>query len=430
MIRTLEDAIQEIKDLRNPDKTKYSLQDIYKSAFAVFFLQDSSLLEFQRRLEDWVQKNNLRSVFNIEAIPSDSQLRDVIDDHDATPILGVFKKYFHFLQRNKYIEKYKFLNKSYLVALDGSEYFTSENIHCSKCLVKKSRDGSVRYHHQILQATLVHPDNKEVIPFAPEFIRNEDGQKKQDCERNAGKRLLKTLKKEHPHLAITIVGDSLYSNTPFLKELKENRFSYILTAKPNDHKSLYSDVEGLRKSNLLDTHRKNENKREYVYEWVNAIELNGTANSPKVNFLQLSIMKNGKRTFRNAWVTDIEISEQNVEEIARGGRARWKIENEAFNTLKNHGYHLEHNFGHGKNNLSEVFFILNLLAFFIHQIFQLSDGAYQAARACFSARKEYWNCIRSSFRYFFIQSWETLLIRIKGPPRPFPEGNGVLEITL
>lgn len=429
LLDQLKETAGQIVDQRDPDKIKYPLVDIYISAFAMFFLQDSSLLEFQRRLEDSVQRNNLRSVFGVEAIPSDSQLRDVIDLHDMTPLLSLFGDYFHHLQRNKKLEEFQVLDNKYLIAIDGSEYFTSEKVHCNKCLVKKTKDGDLRYHHQILQSTLVHPGKQEVIPLAPEFIHNEDGKKKQDCERNAGKRLLKKIKKTHPRLAIIIIGDSLYSNTPFIKELQENSFSFILTAKPNDHKSLYRDVEGLRKGHLLDIHKRTEKGREYIYEWVNDIDLNGNPDSPKVNFLQLKIMKNGKCTLRNAWVTDILITEENVEEITRGGRARWKIENETFNTLKNHGYHLDHNFGHGENHLSEAFFILNLLAFFFHQIFQLTDGMYQEARKRFSARKEYWNCIRSSFRYFLIQSWETILVRITGPPRPFPE-SGLLELTL
>jgi hypothetical protein len=93
-----------------------------------------------------------------------------------------------------------------------------------------------------------------------------------------------------------------------------------------------------------------------------------------------------------------------------------KIENEGFNTLKNHGYHLEHNFGHGKENLSEALFILNLLAFYFHQIFSLSDYQYQTARADFSARTEYWNFIRSVFRMFLFDSWEQLLEKMNSPP--------------
>jgi hypothetical protein len=420
LLEVLRDAVSTIPDSRDQERITYSLSDIYLSAFALFYVQDPSLLEFQRRCQEQVQQNNISTVFGVDAIPSDSQLRDVIDEHGNEAIREVFGKYFHRLQRGKQLESYRFLGQSYLIVIDGSEYFTSELIHCKKCLTKTSKkDGIKRYHHQILQGTLVHPEKREVIPLAPEFIRNEDGTEKQDCERAAGKRLVHAIKRDHPHLPIIIAGDSLYSNTPFLRELTDCGFSYLLVAKPQDHKSLYKDIAGLRNGGLLDSYTKEgQNGREYLYEWVNGVDLTASADSEKVNYCCLTIRRNGKATYKNGWITDIEITQENIEEVIRGGRARWKIENEGFNTLKNHGYHLQHNFGHGTNNLSETFFLLNLLAFFFHQIFQLCDGLYQEARSRFSARREFWNCIRSMFRLFIFPSWEELLERINGPPLP------------
>ena len=421
LLKCLQEAINEIDDCRTAEKTIYTLSDFYTCGFAIFFLQDKSVLEFQRRLQKEINRNNLCTVFNIKNLPSDTQLRDVIDNHSYKPIQKVFKQYFSILQRGKYLSQFQFLDSTYLITIDGTEYFSSESIHCKKCLYSKTKEGGLRYHHQILQATLVHPEMRQVIPFAPEFIRNRDGQEKQDCERNAGKRLINRIKKDHPFLHVVIGGDSLYSNQPFINELRKNNFSYILTAKPNDHKSLYADIQGLRRSGLLDNVEKKENKRKYVYEWVNDVPLNDNPESPLVNFVQLQIYKGEKMTFKSAWITDVKITNENVFEIVAGGRARWKIENEGFNTLKNHGYHHEHNFGHGKKNLSEALFILNLLAFYFHQIFSLSNYHYQTARADFSARIEYWNFIRSIFRIFLFDSWEQLLERMNSPPTSFIE---------
>ena len=121
-------------------------------------------------------------------------------------------------------------------------------------------------------------------------------------------------------------------------------------------------------------------------------------------------------------MTDLVVSEENVREVVRGARARWKIENEGFNTLKNHGYHLEHNFGHGHRYLSEAFFVLNLLAFYVHQILELTDRLYQSCRAGFSARREFWNAIRASFRLLLFDSWEQVLLRMNSPPLPAFQG--------
>jgi hypothetical protein len=287
--------------------------------------------------------------------------------------------------------------------------------------VRKS-DGTVRYYHQILQPVFIHPDRKQVIPLAPEFIRKQDGESKDDCETNAGKRAVRRIRSTHRQLDAIMVADSLYSTTPFIRLVESLRYSFLLAVKPGSHQSLFADVEGMRRAKLLDRIEVKEKARRYVYEWVNQMHLTDSPTSPVVSYIELKIYNSsGEMTRHFSWVSDIEVSEHNVRELVRGARARWKIENEGFNTLKNHGYHLEHNFGHGKKYLSEAFFVLNLLAFFMHQIFELVDGLYQLARGSFSSRREYWNAIRSSFRLLLFESWDQVLERIHGPPQPaFP----------
>ena len=420
LLHSIQSSFSKIIDLRDPDKIIYSLSDIFTSAFALFFLQDPSLLAFQRRIESEKSQNNMRGVFGVENIPSDTQLRDIIDTHENAEVSGIFKDFLTKLQRAGQLIKYKFLDKYYLVALDGSDYFSSDKVHCDRCLTKKTSDG-LHYHHQILQSTIIHPDMKQVIPLAPEFISNKDGMSKQDCEQNAGKRLIDRVKKDHPRLPLVWVGDGLYSKAPFIEKIKDNGYSYILVAKPKDHKYLYSEIESFRKINETETMSSPGLKKDstFHYDWINGIPLNGQSDVPIVNTVLFSITKNGKKTMSNTWVTDIQITKENVAWIVRGGRARWKIENESFNTLKNQGYHLEHNFGHGNHNLSETFFMLNLLAFFFHQIFELASPEYMQARAAFSSKKEYWNCIRSMFRLFIISDWQHLLLRINSPPQEF-----------
>ena len=259
---------------------------------------------------------------------------------------------------------YRFLSDYYLITLDGSEYFSSEKIHCGNCLTKKTKGDGINYHHQILQPAIVYPGIKKVIPLAPEFIRNTDGTTKQDCEINAGKRIIEKIRKAHRQLKMIIVADSLYSKQPFIKDLKDQRFSFILVAKPNDHKVMMEhlhaskELRGLSQFTFAD-----EEGRQHLYEWENDVALNGNKDSIKVNFFEYSIIVNGKVTFHYGWVTDIPIDRTNIVQLVKAGRARWKIENEGFNTLKTQGYHLKHNFGHGKQYLSETFFVLNLIAF-------------------------------------------------------------------
>ena len=263
-----------------------------------------------------------------------------------------------------------------------------------------------------------------VLPLAPEFIRNSDGKgdeyDKQDCEINAGHRMLERLRADYPRMAAIIVADSLYSKQPFVEKLTAGRFSFLLVAKPGDHKSLYEDVDGLRRGNLLDRHHTVHRGKRHEYEWVTDLPLNGSPDSPRINFIQFRIIKHGEVKYRNAWVTDLVPTTDNIVQLVRAGRARWKIENEAFNTLKNQGYHLKHNFGHGDRHLSEAFFTLNLLAFFMHQIFELVDGLYQRVRTFFSSRRAFWDEVRSAFRLFLFTSWDQVLERMNSPPEQLP----------
>ena len=214
--------------------------------------------------------------------------------------------------------------------------------------------------------------------------------------------------------------DSLYSKQPFVEKLTGGRFSFLLVAKPGDHINLYKDVAGLRRGNLLDRHHTVHRGERREYEWVTGLPLNGKPDSPLINFIQFRIVKNGKVTYRNAWVTDLVPTTDNIAQLVRAGRARWKIENEGFNTLKNQGYHLKHNFGHGDRHLSEALFVVNLLAFFMHQIFELVDGLYQRVRTFFSSRRAFWDEVRSAFRLFLFTSWDQVLERMNSPPEQLP----------
>jgi hypothetical protein len=400
----------------------YDIHDCLMSAFAMMFFQDPSLLQFQKRLQDAIQKNNLTTLFGVSNIPGDTQLRDTIDSCDPQQIEAVFSDYFALLQRGKQLESFRVLDGYYLIPIDGTQYFSSEKIHCPQCLYKKSSRGLVRYHHQILQAAIVCPDRRQVIPLAPEPVQNSDGREKQDCEINAGKRMLKKIRQAHPKLRIIIGGDSLYSKQPFIAELKANRMSFILVAKPADHKNIFQWVQELRQmgetQSLTFTDFKN---RVHHYEWVNDLPINANPKSDLVSFFEYRLVVDGKITYRNSWVTDFEVTAENVIELVKAGRARWKIENETFNTLKNQGYHIEHNYGHGKQNLSYNFFLLNLLAFFFHQILELSDRLYQTCRAeKFTSRREFWNQLRCTIRILVFENWEQILWLILDPENNRP----------
>jgi hypothetical protein len=415
--KTISQRLQQIQDPRT-GAVDYTLHDCFMSGFAMMFFQDPSLLQFQQRLQKRFNRNNLKNFFHISDIPKDSQLRQVLDDADNGQVYELFADLFRALQRGKHLELFRFSADRYLLSLDGSAYFSSDTIHCPGCLTKTSAKGHVRYEHQILQPVIVCPGIREVIPLAPEPIANSDGTQKQDCEINAAKRLVGKLRHTHPKLKLIVTGDSLYSKQPFIDTLKTAGMAFILVAKPDDHKILFQEFADQKALQAVSTYSFRDAKgRQHLYEWIHQIPLNGTKDADNVHFFQYSLFLGAKRTYHNSWVTDIKITKDNVIDLVKAGRARWKVENECFNTLKNQGYHIEHNFGHGQNHLSMTFFLLNLLAFFVHQILQLTDRLYQQCRSGFSSRIEFWNQLRCTIRVLIFADFQHLLTFIIDPPQ-------------
>ena len=219
------------------------------SALAMFCYQDPSLLQFMHRVKAEKMAANLTHIWAIDSVPSDSQMRVVMDEIDPKEFESLFTVFFRLLQRGKHVEQYRVLGNYYLCAIDGSGYFSSDHIGCPSCLrrkVKKKQGDTLQFSHQIVQAALVHPKLSQVIPLAPEQVKNTDGSEKQDCETNAAKRLLGKIKKAHPKLPLIIVGDGLYSKQPMIESTTSSGMHYVFTAKPDDHKILVEWVNGLR----------------------------------------------------------------------------------------------------------------------------------------------------------------------------------------
>jgi len=418
LVKDLSDQMSRIEDDRQAGKVNHSVHDCCMSAFAMMFFQDPSMLEFQTRLDEIHNLNNLKTLFHVQSIPKSTQFREITDNVPSADIEKVFPNYFKKLQRGKQLEPYRFLNGAYLITLDGSQQFSSESIHCSDCLQKNLKSGQIIYHHQVLCSAVVHPDIRHVVPLAPEPIHRIDGQSKQDCEINAGKRMLDKIRKDHPKLPIIILGDSLYSKQPFVDKLKEKNMSFILAAKPDDHKVLFewvSEIKQMKESQRLEF--RDLQGRQHIFEWINDVPLNGRKDAHDVNYFEYTLINaEGKRAFFGSWVTDLAIGDQNIVDLVRGGRSRWKIENENFNTLKNQGYHAEHNYGHGKKNAGYNFFLFILIAFFVHQILELTDPLFQACRKKFSSRREFWNQLRCTVRIMLFRSWRHLLEFVRDPP--------------
>lgn len=392
LFRLVRQRFAKIKDHRAENVT-ISLQDALTSAFAMFSLKDPSLLAFDERSKT---DGNLKRVYGLEQVPSDSQMRTILDDVDPETVRPSFKDVFRQAQRGKVLEKMVSLG-GYLLSLDGTGYFSSKKIHCPHCLERKNaKTGEITYYHQMLGGAIVHPDWPEVIPLAPEPIIKQDGESKNDCERNAAKRFLAKLRQDHPHLPLILVEDALSSNAPHIRELQKHDVRFILGVKEGDHAFLFHYVRQAAQEGRGTTLEFKEKGVLHRFRFLNQVPLNGSNQGLLVNFVEYWEITSEK-TQHFSWVTDLTVSKWNVYHIMRGGRARWKIENETFNTLKNQGYHFEHNFGHGQNHLSVVFAMLMMLAFLVDQTQQLACRLFQAVLQKEGCRKRLWEHMRALF---------------------------------
>jgi len=196
-----------------------------------------------------------------------------------------------------------------------------------------------------------------------------------DKERAAGNQ-------DHPHLKFMITEDSLSSNAPHIETLHAHGLHYILGVKAGDHAYLFQQVQAAEHSGRVTSYERHDRAAGLVhrFRFVNDVPLNQSNAAIRVNVIEYWEM-NDDRVQHFSWVTDLRVSRRNVYALMRGGRARWKIENETLNTLKNQGYHFERNYGHGMQNLSVVFAMVLMLAFLVDQTQQLCCALFQAVWA-------------------------------------------------
>ena len=411
--------VREALSQHHKDKPKQydiSTVDSLMSGLAVFSLKYPSLLQFENdRQSEKPLGHNLQTLYGVKRAPCDTQMRERLDGLDLTGIRSAGKALLNRLQRGKVLEQWKFLDKYYVVSLDGTGFFSSPTVHCDSCCEKHYKDGEVIYNHQMVVGSIVHPQMRQVLPIGFEPIIKSDGQQKNDCERNASKRWLEEFKRAHPKLPTIIVGDGLFSNGPFIDMLEYHHCHYILVCQEKDHKYLY---DWFWKGETPDVREFEEtvdgvHKR---YRYMENVPLNESRSEKLVNAIYYEETDTEGIKRRWLWVTDLKVTRQTIKEIVKGGRARWKIENETFNTLKNQGYHFDHNYGHGYKTLSNVLAGLMLLAFLIDQCLEAVNLDFKKVLQKLGTRTRLWQKIRSGIQWFLIESWETLYASILDPP--------------
>lgn len=331
-------AIDHFPDRRTGSNTSYSMHDIAMAAFSVFYTQNPSFLAHQKAMRQSKGKDNAQTLFGIQEIPCDNHIRDILDPVAPSYLSPVFDDVFGVLEKYDLLSPMLWYQDNLLIALDGTQYFSSKKINCPNCSTTE-RNGTVTYSHGVITPVIVNPDYNMAIALAPEFIVPQDGNDKQDCETNAGKRWLMTHADKFRKFRVTVLGDDLYCRQPMCQLVLSKGFNFLFVCKPDSHKTLYQWVELLEEHgdlNPLVITRWNGKYREiHTYKYANEVPLRDSADALTVNWVELTISKqDGEVLYQNAFATNLKITDHNVEILVAGGRCRWKIENENNNTLK------------------------------------------------------------------------------------------------
>jgi hypothetical protein len=422
MVDSLRQAVNTFPDKRTGKNIHYDMLDAASGAFSVFFTQSPSFLSHQQLLQQRYGFSNAKTLFRMKDIPSDNHIRDLLDPVLPSSLDSVFRTCFDALNKSGHLDSFRVSlgekKNDLLIALDGTEYYSSETLHCKNCSIRV-RDGKTRYCHGMVTPTIVAPGMNKVISLPPEFITPQDGDSKQDSELKASKRYLKKQKRNCSEM-VTHLGDDLYAHEPFCVDQLKEGFNFIFVCKPDSHKTLYGWIKGIMKTKVED--RFDGKKHQiYTYNYVENVPLRDGKDALLVNYVDIKVTdrQTGEQLYHNSFITNHPLTDETLPIIIDCGRARWKIENENNNTLKTKGYHLEHSFGHGREHLASLLATMNLLAFLFHTMLEFMNKKYKLLRTVLGARKRFFNDIRTLLVYFPFKSFDTLMdFMIEGLKKP------------
>jgi hypothetical protein len=421
LLAALRERCASLPDRRVGMNSQYTMKDIGMAAFSVFFMQNASFLQHQKRLQEGQGLSNCQTLFDIEKIPTENHIREHLDGVSPAHFDSNFSQAVRMFLAEDNLAAFRRLEGKVLIALDGTEYFKSYKVHCSNCSHRVRKNEKKEYFHTFLGATIVSPGHQHVVPLPPEFITPQDGHDKQDSEPTAAKRWLGKHGQEYADLKPVYLGDDLYAKQPMCAAVVANRGKFIFVCKPDSHPTI---SEYLASANIseytmsVQKGKKNGGKTyTHIYRWSCDIPLRKSADALIVNWMQMDILDDkGKITYHNSWITNIPIQQSNVVELVACGRSRWKIENEKFNVLKNNGYNLSHNFGHGKLTLASMLVVLNLLAFTFHTVCDFIEQAWRHARTRLHSRRMFFEQMRAATYYFVFPTWYLLMEGLFQPP--------------
>lgn len=373
--------LSNLPDSRIQRKCSYSMGQVTFCTLMMYLTRQRSLNAFcaENRDSEWT-RCNFQKWMPMHNVPTDDGIRYALAKRPTSAINGLLRDIHAGLERKKILSDQRLLDKFELVALDGSGQLSSYNLRFENALTRKTTlaDGSVRtmFLHGQLVATLTNPSATFSLPLFFEPIERQGAETtvydKNDCEINAAKRLFYKLKTLYPKRSFCFLGDNLLAASTIAEILKEKSWHFIFTAKPERNRELFSWAE-MMKDRLQTVEVVDRDGTRKIHRFLNRLPLAQFYQEERalwVNLVELTeIGPDGTQKYFNTWVTDIDVTKSNVQQITQGGRARFAaIENRVFNEQKNLGFQMEHNFGHF-GNLPNIFFGLALVAQCLTQLF-------------------------------------------------------------
>ncbi len=436
IVRSLRSTADALPDARNGPNLRYTLADAVLSAFACFFVQSPSFLAFQRELLFRWARSNCQTLFGIKDIPCPQQIRNLLDGLPLANFAPLFLRILSDLRSQpRSLGPFLRLGGRVLVALDGIEFHQSRKIRCALCSCRHTGKGKIpQYFHTMLAAVIVAPGHNRALPLMPEFVRPQDDpgeqgsrqSRKQDCELNAAKRWFACWHEQLRGLRPVYLGDALYSKHPFCRQILDAGADFLFVVKPGSHPALFAAIDGTRPRTTNWLRRRSQHGRgwrQQRYRWVSGVRVRNSTDAVTGTWIEMRICQRRpdgwQQTYYSTFFTSLEVRGENVEEIARCARARWKVENECFNCIARHGQNFKHNFGHGNKGLANVLATLNLLAFALHTALDGLPGRWQQCREYLQTRSKFFAKLRFFTEEFVFRDWPSLLdtmLHRRAPP--------------
>jgi hypothetical protein len=394
------DWLGEVQDRRDQERITFGRRFLLWTGLMGFLLKLGSRRRIRFELDTPQALANLNALSHQQQrkVAHSDTLNYFLGKVPAASLAAVRRKMVGRLVRMKALDHGRLIGHI-LAVVDGTRQLRFNERHCPHCLEQCHGERTI-YFHNVLEVKLVTPEGL-AVSLDSEFIENADpGASKQDCELKAFYRLAGRLKKGYPQLPLCLCFDGLYVNGTVLDICRKNNWKYFITFKEGSAPALWQEYQSLLKQ--CPGNRKRHTTPEgacQTFAWVEHLEhVDDQKRRHRVNAFQCRERRDEKGDGKNdgkggkegeehffAWLTNWTIDRANVVNLGnRGGRCRWKIENEGFNLQKNSGFNLEHAYSTGQLQIKN-FYILLQIAHLILQLMERGSLLSQDAKKLFGS---------------------------------------------